>query len=73
MASKGSVPPHPSRAYRWHRGAFSFFGGATIVDIVVALGAPSSPSFWGITVHPVFLFIIGLAVVYLVVRHRSRA
>ena len=43
-----------------------------VFDIVVALAITVLAVVLGITVHPVLLFIIVLAVVYLVVRHRSR-
>jgi hypothetical protein len=44
-----------------------------LFDIIVALVITALAVVLGITVHPVLLFIIVLAVVYLVVRHRSRA
>jgi hypothetical protein len=43
-----------------------------VFDIVVAALITILAVILGITVHPVLLFIIVLAVVYLVVRHRSR-
>ena len=54
-------------------GGLSRLGGAMVFDIVVALIITAIAVVLGITVHPVLLFIIVLAVVYLVVRHRSRA
>jgi hypothetical protein len=44
-----------------------------VFDILVALAITVLALVLGMTVHPVLLFIIVLAVVYLVVRHRSRA
>jgi hypothetical protein len=43
-----------------------------IFDILVALVITAIAIVLGVTVHPVLLFIIVLAVVYLVVRSRSR-
>jgi hypothetical protein len=43
-----------------------------VFDILVALAFTVLAVILGITVHPVLLFIIVLAIVYLVVRHRSR-
>jgi hypothetical protein len=42
-------------------------------DILVALAITVLAIVLGITVHPVLFFIIVLAVVYLLARHRSRA
>jgi hypothetical protein len=42
-------------------------------DIVVAVLITILAVVLGITVHPVLLFIIVLAIVYLVVRHRGRS
>jgi hypothetical protein len=47
-------------------------GGPTVFDIVVALIITAMAVALGITVHPVLPFIIVLALVYLVVPHRSR-
>jgi hypothetical protein len=44
-----------------------------VFDIVVALVITVIAIVLGITVHPVLLFIIVLAAVYLFARHRSRA
>ena len=44
-----------------------------VFDILVALVITVIAIVLGITVHPVLLFIIVLAVVYLFARHRSRA
>jgi hypothetical protein len=44
-----------------------------LFDIVVALVITAIALVLGITVHPVLLFIIVLAVVYLVVRSRGRS
>jgi hypothetical protein len=44
-----------------------------LFDIIVALVITAIAVVLGVTVHPILLFIIVLAVVYLVVRHRSRA
>jgi hypothetical protein len=44
-----------------------------LFDIIVALVITAIAVVLGVTVHPVLLFIIVLAIVYLVVRHRSRA
>ena len=44
-----------------------------VFDIVVALLITILAVVLGITVHPVLLFIIVLAVVYLVARHRGRS
>jgi hypothetical protein len=44
-----------------------------VFDIIVALVITAVAVVLGITVHPVLLFIIVLAIVYLVARHRSRA
>jgi hypothetical protein len=44
-----------------------------VFDVVVALLITVIAIVLGITVHPVLLFIIVLAVVYLFARHRSRA
>src|ERR1700722_10214617 len=57
--------------YITYGGAFS--GGEMVFDIVVALIITAIAVVLGITVHPVLLFIIVLAIVYLVARHRSRA
>jgi hypothetical protein len=43
-----------------------------LFDILVALVITAIAVVLGITVHPLLLFIIVLAVVYLVARHRSR-
>jgi hypothetical protein len=43
-----------------------------VFDILVALVITAIAVVLGITVHPLLLFIIVLAVVYLVARHRSR-
>jgi hypothetical protein len=43
-----------------------------VFDVLVALVITALAVVLGITVHPVLLFIIVLAVVFLVVRHRSR-
>jgi hypothetical protein len=43
-----------------------------IFDILVALVITAIAIVLGVTVHPVLLFIIVLAVVYLVVRSRGR-
>jgi hypothetical protein len=44
-----------------------------IFDILVALVITAIAVVLGITVHPVLLFIIVLAIVYLVARSRSRS
>ncbi len=44
-----------------------------VFDIVVALIITILAVVLGITVHPVLLFIIVLAIVYLVARHRGRS
>jgi hypothetical protein len=44
-----------------------------VFDIVAALLITILAVVLGITVHPVLLFIIVLAIVYLVVRHRGRS
>jgi hypothetical protein len=44
-----------------------------IFDILVALVITAIAIVLGVTVHPVLLFIIVLAVVYLVVRSRGRS
>jgi hypothetical protein len=44
-----------------------------IFDILVALAITAIAIVLGVTVHPVLLFIIVLAVVYLVVRSRGRS
>jgi len=44
-----------------------------VFDIVVALLITILAVVLGITVHPVLLFIIVLAIVYLVARHRGRS
>ena len=44
-----------------------------LFDILVALVITALAVVLGITVHPVLLFIIVLAVVYLVVRSRGRS
>jgi hypothetical protein len=44
-----------------------------VFDILVALAITVLAIVLGITVHPVLFFIIVLAVVYLLARHRSRA
>ena len=44
-----------------------------LFDILVALAITVLAVVLGITVHPVLLFIIVLAIVYLVVRHRGRS
>lgn len=44
-----------------------------VFDILVALVITAIAVVLGITVHPVLLFIIVLAIVYLVVRSRGRS
>jgi hypothetical protein len=44
-----------------------------VFDILVALVITAIAVVLGVTVHPVLLFIIVLAVVYLVVRSRGRS
>ena len=44
-----------------------------VFDILVALAITVLAVVLGITVHPVLLFIVVQAAVYLVIRHRSRA
>ena len=44
-----------------------------VFDILVALVITAIAIVLGVTVHPVLLFIIVLAVVYLVVRSRGRS
>jgi hypothetical protein len=47
--------------------------GMMLFDILVALVITAIAVVLGVTVHPVLLFIIVLAVVYLVVRSRGRS
>jgi hypothetical protein len=44
-----------------------------VFDVLVALAITILAVILGITVHPVLLFLIVLAIVYLVVRHRGRS
>jgi hypothetical protein len=44
-----------------------------VFDVVVALAITILAVILGITVHPVLLFLIVLAIVYLVARHRGRS
>ena len=69
-------PPRTDFDYVSHRGQTvgqpSSLEAVMVFDIVVAALITILAVILGITVHPVLLFIIVLAVVYLVVRHRSR-
>jgi hypothetical protein len=44
-----------------------------VFDVLVALAITILAVILGITVHPVLLFLIVLAIVYLVARHRGRS